>query len=807
MQKRSNTLAGIVLILILSSFSFGEWIAQDVGFPEEIQVFRISPVSNHTAWVIGGRSLDNPFFQGISRTTDGGESWEYSTITVPGMDLTQYITTHVFALSDSMAWVVMAYDAGVPHRGRIVKTVDAGATWVAQLSAYPDQPGIHNGPDFIHFFDENDGITVGDLEEMYITSDGGDNWTKVPASNYPPIMDMEDPYNGSYTFMGDSSIAFGTNAGRVFRSSDRGATWIASSIGMGVTHVWTTFQDEMVGLATAPLAGRQIAKTIDGGLTWTTLPHELPVNSILSYQNGTDSTYMYASSGMPAFMGSEPGTGFTSDFGNSWQCQTNDSHHPLAWAPRALGIFTPLPVGWAGSTDNLVHKFVPRPQFWVAQDPGYPEDMQVVNQYVVNEDVIWTIGGRIFDQPIYHGFSVSVDGGETWTFRELSNPDLDNFFLSNVFALSDQTAWITMVDNTSEPHRGRLYKTNDGGETFVHQSTAYVEGTGTGESANFVYFFDENDGITIGDYGHYFVTSNGGDLWTQVPDNLRPQPLVAEQALHSNYNVAGDSTMWFGTNKGRIARTTDRGASWTISEELFGPAPIFASFQNESVGLAVSPLTGTGRQVAKTTDGGTTWTMLDSDFLPYRSILNHVKGTENTYMYASADLPLYFNESPYGFGFIDEEGIHKDLIDGGGNYTLIEGCLALRPGSFDSPDLGWTGAMDNMIYKYKGPWLGDPPDSIGDYTFVAPAKSVLVQNFPNPFNPVTNIQYELGSTGYVALEIFNLRGAQVSTVVNQFQNAGHHSVTFDASGLASGTYIYRLSTVNGSISRKMLLIK
>jgi photosystem II stability/assembly factor-like uncharacterized protein len=384
MKKINNTLTGLSLILIFTSFSFAEWETQDVGFPVDIQVAAISVVDDNIVWAVGGHALGNPFFQGISRTTDGGESWDYSTITVPGLDISEDIIVDVFALSDSVAWALLALEVTVPHFGRMLKTIDAGATWEHQSSAYPNIQGVHNGPDFVHFFDENNGITVGDLEEMYVTSNGGDLWTKVPQSSYPVILDNEDPYNTGYCTMGDSSLAFGTNSGRVFRTSDRGASWIASDVGLGLTFIFTTFQDEMIGLATAPVAGTSIAKTMDGGATWTTLPGELPTNAILSHQKGTESTYMYGSSAMPLFIGSDPGTGFTSDFGNTWYEQDDVSLLPTMWSDSSTG--------WSGGLDNFIHKWDEAPVSgdpnWAIQDPGYPEDMSVFVSRQSNSDKI-----------------------------------------------------------------------------------------------------------------------------------------------------------------------------------------------------------------------------------------------------------------------------------------------------------------------------------------------------------------------------------------------------------------------------------
>ena len=82
----------------------------------------------------------------------------------------------------------------------------------------------------------------------------------------------------------------------------------------------------------------------------------------------------------------------------------------------------------------------------------------------------------------------------------------------------------------------------------------------------------------------------------------------------------------------------------------------------------------------------------------------------------------------------------------------------------------------------------------------------LAQNYPNPFNPSTKINYELTITNYVKLEVFNSAGQKVRTLVNEIQEAGNHAVRFNANGLASGVYLYRLSTGNGLVSTKKMIL-
>ena len=88
-----------------------------------------------------------------------------------------------------------------------------------------------------------------------------------------------------------------------------------------------------------------------------------------------------------------------------------------------------------------------------------------------------------------------------------------------------------------------------------------------------------------------------------------------------------------------------------------------------------------------------------------------------------------------------------------------------------------------------------------------PNQFALDQNFPNPFNPTTNISFTIPQSSDVKLEVFNALGQKVATLVNGTRNAGSHTITFDASRFASGVYLYRLTSGNNVQINKMLLLK
>lgn len=88
-----------------------------------------------------------------------------------------------------------------------------------------------------------------------------------------------------------------------------------------------------------------------------------------------------------------------------------------------------------------------------------------------------------------------------------------------------------------------------------------------------------------------------------------------------------------------------------------------------------------------------------------------------------------------------------------------------------------------------------------------PTVFALRQNYPNPFNPATTIEFDLPVTDNISLKVYNLIGQEVATMVNERRAAGRYAEVFNASGLASGVYLYRLRTSSHDVVRKMMIVR
>ncbi len=139
------------------------------------------------------------------------------------------------------------------------------------------------------------------------------------------------------------------------------------------------------------------------------------------------------------------------------------------------------------------------------------------------------------------------------------------------------------------------------------------------------------------------------------------------------------------------------------------------------------------------------------------------------------------------------------LVDENGNWL----CDLGRKGSVNLPEIpGDSGVLYRLLVGRR-----DSGRSSSDDAGERPSSVVLFQNRPNPFNPVTEISFFLPEASMVSLDIFNLTGQRVAKLSDEFRDAGTHTISWNAGGLASGVYFYRLEAGERVCTRKMVLLK
>jgi endo-1,4-beta-xylanase len=189
---------------------------------------------------------------------------------------------------------------------------------------------------------------------------------------------------------------------------------------------------------------------------------------------------------------------------------------------------------------------------------------------------------------------------------------------------------------------------------------------------------------------------------------------------------------------------------------------------------------------------------------------------------ATSDLPIHVTE-------LDIDG-NPNLDDNGSEAYQLQKYQEIFPVFWEHPAVegvtlwGWRPGMwrtDQEAYIFDQrpkdalEWLEDYVDTANvvfavsneDLGLNTPTRFALQQNYPNPFNPSTSIKFDLPVNSNVRLEVFNMLGQKVMTLMNGEMTAGFHQVNLNASALASGMYIYRLEAGSFVNTKKMMLIK
>jgi len=177
-------------------------------------------------------------------------------------------------------------------------------------------------------------------------------------------------------------------------------------------------------------------------------------------------------------------------------------------------------------------------------------------------------------------------------------------------------------------------------------------------------------------------------------------------------------------------------------------------------------------------------------------------------------------------GLNDQEGVisdsYWDVVTSGMDKGIGEGDL---DGVFglNTAQMSGSASQDNMPgFDFANDWKttdgypilywqdeAEPTNAAREnaYDMEVPEIAKLAQNYPNPFNPSTHISYSIPKASEVSLTVYDVMGRQVSVLVSEYKNAGYHQVSFDASHMASGVYIYQLHTNSELITRQMILVK
>ena len=435
----------------------------------------------------------------------------------------------------------------------------------------------------------------------------------------------------------------------------------------------------------------------------------------------------------------------------------------------------------------LASSFIANAQFWNEKVTGFATSGRTLYSIsIVDANVIWAqeYDSAALDFTV-KGFTRSTDGGETWTAApiDLNVTTPSDLGISSITAISATTAWTSVYPINILTTAGGIWKTTDSGTTWNKQTT--TEFSNLSESyANFVYFWDANNGVAGGDpeNGEFeiYTTSDGGTNWIRVNGANIPDPIVdtvSEYGYENIYTVSGN-TIWFGTDRGRIFKSDDKGLTWTVNINPtpsidFGLDRFTFSDVNKGLLMTYNPV-----KLFNTTDGGANWSPMAITGSLYNTDIAYIPGTSTVISAASAN--------PLGSSYSLDDGLTWTTIDG-----VSHGTLAFLNNSFGLSAGLNTNATTGGIYKFTGIPLKAPSFDLKKQLFA----------YPNPTNGMLHLDSEVFLIKDSA--VFDLLGRQVYS--SKF--SALNKVDLDLNSLQTGNYVLKVTSDSGKTETMKIMKK
>jgi hypothetical protein len=331
---------------------------------------------------------------------------------------------------------------------------------------------------------------------------------------------------------------------------------------------------------------------------------------------------------------------------------------------------------------------------WLPQASGFAAASRGIKyMHAVSDQIVWaTAYDGSGTAAVIQEFTKTVNGGEVWTPGFINGTT--GMEPGMVFAIDANKAYVPMYRMSGSIPQG-IYATTNGGTTWTRQTTALFSNAAS--FPNIVHFFDENNGWCQGDpiSGDFemYTTTNGGTTWTAVPGANIPAPVSGEFGVVGYYSAIGDN-VWFGTNKGRVYRSADKGLTWDVSATTLANIYVDVEFADAMHGVAMDKGASTTGAMSETFDGGVTWTALTATGTVLTNDYAYVPGTPDTWVCTGA--AEGFTGIAYSY-----DGCHTWSF-----FPDTEGTQFLATDWINSTT-GWCGAFNESntvggMYKFNG---------------------------------------------------------------------------------------------------------
>jgi|GEM_PF-1577167 len=671
---------------------------------------------------------------------------------------------------------------------------DVGKSWEGYYPGYSEDYSTGYTEKMlyaVHFPNTIYGYAVGPHRTFVKSANGGTIWNKINISlpytsydfndvkfinsetgfivgmafqsgSYKGIILKTTDYGSTWTLIRESSIFFsvieitesniiwvGGGSSYLIKSTDMGANWTDVSSGILGPPSDIKFVDDNRGLILTGNMG-YLYKTTNGGSTWQTIETGISGNGrYLSYfSNGV----VYATSESKLYK--------SINHGDTWSLvnENADLSYKAVFADQNRGII-------CGSRE------IGRNDFSVTTNGG--ENLKKYD-WRINHLYLRSNNSEGWAANYLHLFKTT--DGKKWEAFDLvhSGTEKLNDIRKFQFLNSNKGFAIGFLQLTPTMSSPRFLLTENGGASWSSHDF--------GDSNPFdFYFVDGTYGWVVGYLGKIYKTLDGAATWG-------PQNSLTSASLRGVY-FDDENLGWAVGDNNTIIKTMNGGLLWD------GRSPGTATDSYNAVmsyGANVCFAAG-NNTVIKSNDGGDTWT----DVTPptYKEDNKDIFYRNKIIMKSTSEVYLFFS------------GGYYRTNDGGSTWKRIGDFVDLH--AQNSSNM-WA-ANDGILYTSNGGFVDvkDEPSNteiVSDY--------YLYQNYPNPFNPVTMIRFSIPqgveTLHATYLRIYDVLGREVATLVNEVKAPGNYEVEWNAAGLASGVYFYKLEVAGAehfSTVRKLMLIK
>lgn len=704
----------------------------------------------------------------VLKTNDGGLNWiQQTTGTVQSLYDVSYLSSSV------------AYASG--WGGTVIKTTNGGSSWSSIGFFSYIQWGVS-------FADANNGVVSGDQNNLNFTTDGGATWSNAGAFTGPFL---QTNFHCVRFYDSNVGVAVG-EYGAIFRTTDGGMNW--QIITKGVLG-WSNFPNHVdpsdyysvqcINSNKAVVTSKnRIYITNNSGVSWN------DVSIIDGYPRFDDVSFGSSSVGvMVGLNQSNQGVIFrTANGGNDWSMtygSGSDKLNAVHLLPSGHGIA----VGDFGfilrTSDGGLN--------WT--NHSIPQAQNLYDVCLIDSLTGYAVGR-------YGAIYKTTNGGFTWT-------QMLNSFYYNLYgvAFSDANNGIAVGDSLQlGNNHGVILKTSDGGNTWNKQVLGYplVFNDVTFTSASNWYVIGNLPGNGI---ARIFKSTDSGNNWTeQIPDIPITRRVSKISAFDdSNLLIAGyGGALIRGVNGGSPNQAINNtlinlnlpinNGQTAISTMTFTPPgdqPVNTILSENIVSVEV-----TIDEVLHTRTGDLTFTLEHGGVTT--TIISEAGGNGqdfiSTVLNDNASVPITNGAAPFTGFYIPSNPLNTfNGMNAYGDWTL-------------TVTDGYAG-NDGILNSWSLRITLDSPNDIEEEDNLTLKDFVLYQNYPNPFNPTTSIKYQVSGILQVSLKIYDLLGREVATLVNEEKERGAYTVNFNASGLASGIYFYRLHAGSFVEAKKMILMR